>query len=368
MTHDALPYQSLPDRPVKGRGSVSNRTGRFEKQVTEAFDDGWLLEEEADRGPAMRTHLGVDASRSVITKNNSPDIPFDRSINPYRGCEHGCVYCFARPTHAYLGLSPGLDFETRLFYKPDAPDQLRKELSRKSYRVQPIAFGTNTDPYQPVERDKQLTRRLLEILVEFNHPFTIVTKSALILRDLDILRDMASRNMVSVHISVTTLDRHLANKLEPRASTPGKRLEAIHRLSEAGVPTGSLVAPMIPALNDMELERILEAVKDAGAISAGYILLRLPLEITDLFEEWLASHVPDKHEHVMSLIRQCREGKTYRSGFGKRMRGTGPYADLLSHRFKLAAKRLGLKGRSFELDCSRFQVPLQAGDQMDFGL
>ena len=354
-------YPLLPDRVRKGRGAVSNRTGRFEAQTNHAFDDGWHLEEEL---PRLRTYLSVDSSRSIITKNTSPDVPFDRSINPYRGCEHGCVYCFARPTHAYLGLSPGLDFESRLFYKPDAAELLRRELSKKNYRVRPLAFGTNTDPYQPVERDLKITRQLLEVLQACNHPFTIVTKSSLILRDLDILVDMAGKNMVSVHISVTTLDRHLANKLEPRASTPTKRLEVIRRLSAAGVPVGSLAAPMIPALNDMEMEKIFEAVREAGATSAGYILLRLPLEITDLFEEWLDAHTPNKKNHVMSLIRQCREGKTYRAEFGTRMRGTGPYADLLSHRFKLAAKKLGLTGRSLELDCNRFQVPLSDGDQL----
>ena len=355
-------HQELPDRPIKGRGSVSNHSGRFEREIRQAVDDGWLGED--DPRPRLKTQLNVDSSRSVITKNDSPDVPFDRSINPYRGCEHGCVYCFARPTHAYLGLSPGLDFESQLFYKPNASSLLRRELSKKGYKVRPIAFGTNTDPYQPVEKDKGLTRQLLEVLREFSHPFTIVTKSVLILRDLDILADMAAKNMVSVHLSVTTLDRHLANKLEPRASTPEKRLEAIRQLAAAGVPVGSLVAPMIPALNDAEMEKILAAIAEAGATSAGYILLRLPLEITELFEEWLAAHLPDRADHVMSLIRQCRDGKTYRSGWGTRFRGTGPYATMMSQRFKLAARKLGLAGRSLELDCSRFRVPPQAGDQI----
>ncbi|RED48605.1 PA0069 family radical SAM protein [Aestuariispira insulae] len=354
----------LPDRPRKGRGSVSNRTGRFERETRQAVDDGWDLDED-EALPPLRTHLSVDASRTIITKNESPDIPFDRSINPYKGCEHGCVYCFARPTHAYLGLSPGLDFESKLFFKPNAPDLLRKELSKKGYKVRPIAFGTNTDPYQPVERDKKITRQLLEILRDFNHPFTIVTKSALILRDLDILSEMADKNMVSVHLSVTTLDHKLANKLEPRASTPQKRLEAIHRLAEAGVPVGCMAAPMVPALNDMEMERIFTAARDAGATRANYILLRLPLEITELFEEWLATHVPDRADHVMSLIRQCRDGQTYRSGWGTRFRGTGPYATLMSQRFKLAMRKLGLTPeRQENLDCNRFRVPPQAGDQI----
>lgn len=346
----------------KGRGAVSNRDGRFEAHSHEAADDGWgVLEEEPGR---LRTSLHLDAARSVIAKNSSPDIPFDQSINPYRGCEHGCVYCFARPSHAYYGLSPGLDFETKLFHKPDAPEILRKELSRKTYRPKVIAMGTNTDPYQPVERQQRLTRRILEVLAEFGHPVTIVTKSALIERDLDILGPMAASGQASVMISVTTLDRRLANRLEPRASTPPKRLGAISALARAGVPVGVLVAPVIPALNDWEMERILDAAVEAGARNAGYILLRLPHEIKDLMSEWLEAHAPDKKDHVLSLIRQSRDGALYRAEFGKRMTGSGPYADMLRQRFHLARRKRGLTGSSAPLDISGFRVPPQAGDQL----
>lgn len=357
-----------PDRPTKGRGSVTNRTGRFERHETARIDDGWLLAEDVDGtgAPPPKTKLGVDGARKVITRNDSPDVPFDRSINPYRGCEHGCVYCFARPTHAYLGLSPGLDFETKLFWKPNAAELLVRELAKPSYRCAPIAFGTNTDPYQPVERQTEATRGLLRVLNEARHPYTIVTKNALVCRDLDLLVPAARENRVRVMLSVTTLDRHLANKMEPRASTPEKRIAAIRRLTEAGVPTGVLVAPVIPALNDHEIETILERVVEAGAVSAGYVMLRLPLEIKDLFQEWLHAHYPDRAERVLSLIRQSRDGALNQAQFGKRMRGTGPFADLIANRFRLARRRLGLDTRrQSDLDCSAFIAPRLPSPQMD---
>ena len=353
----------LPDRPRKGRGAVSNRTGRYERLISEATDDGWgLLEEEL---PPLRTTLTRDTSKSIIARNESPDIPFDRSINPYRGCEHGCVYCFARPTHAYLGLSPGLDFETRLFFKPEAPRLLEKELRRPGYECRVMALGTNTDPYQPVERRLGITREILKVLSAFNHPVGIVTKSALVLRDLDILAPMAERGLAQVCISVTSLDRDIANKLEPRAPTPPRRIETIRRLAEAGIPVGVMAAPVIPALTDAELESILETARDAGAQSAGYVLLRLPLEIAGLFEEWLATHAPLKSERVMSLVRGSRGGKTYDATFGQRMTGTGAYAEAIGRRFDLACRRLGFdSGKRFRLDASRFSPPLARDGQL----
>ncbi len=347
--------------PRKGRGAVTNATGRFERHTYSAFDDGWP---SGDDPPPLRTTLSVDAARSVITYNKSPDIPFDRSINPYRGCEHGCVYCFARPTHAYYGLSPGLDFESRLFFKPDAADILEAELRHPGYRPSTIALGTNTDPYQPVEREKQLTRAILSVLSAYNHPVGIVTKSALVLRDIDILGPMAERGLAAVTISVTTRDRRLARLLEPRAPTPAKRLAAIEALNAAAIPTGVLAAPMIPALNDMELEDIMEAASRAGATGAGYVLLRLPLEIKGLFEEWLHNHFPDRADHVMSLVRDTRNGKAYRAEWGQRMKGSGAYAELLKQRFELARKRFGLDRRHLDLDASRFQPPPRPGDQL----
>lgn len=346
-----------PNRPVKGRGTASNRSGRFEPLAREAVDDGWSFEGAEDEEPPLRTHLAVDTARTIIAANDSPDIPFDRSINPYRGCEHGCVYCFARPTHAYLGLSPGLDFETRLFYKPEAAALLERELRRPGYRPAMMALGTNTDPYQPVERRLRLTRSILEVLAAFNHPVGIVTKSALVLRDLDILAPMAAKNQATVCVSVTTLDRDLARTLEPRAATPSRRLDTIARLAAAGVPVAVLASPMIPALNDMELERILKAAADAGADRANYILVRLPLEIKDLFEEWLRTHAPHRADRVLSLIRQSRGGKLYDPTFGRRMRGTGPYAEMIATRFRAATARLDLNRRHWDLDASRFMPP-----------
>jgi DNA repair photolyase len=355
---------SDPIQPVahKGRGAIGNRTGRYEGHEREGVDDGWWRDEAE---PAPATTVAIDASRSVIAYNQSPDIGFDRAVNPYRGCEHGCIYCYARPSHAYLGLSPGLDFETKLLAKPDAPELLAAELSRKSYQCRPIALGSNTDPYQPVERRMAITRGVLETLDRFNHPLTIVTKSALVVRDLDILAHMAARNLARVSISITSLDRELARRMEPRASTPPRRLEAVARLAAAGVPTGVLVAPVIPALNDHEIEPILEAAAASGARDAGYVLLRLPLELKELFEGWLAEHAPGRAAHVLSLIRQMRGGKLNIAEFGERMRGAGPYAELIAQRFRIAARRLGLERRSLApLDTTSFAPPPKAGDQL----
>ncbi|BBK34197.1 DNA repair photolyase [Stella humosa] len=353
---------AIADRARKGRGAVSNPTGRYEPARRVAIDDGWGSADAEP--PPLKTTVGVDATRQIITTNDSPDIPFDRSINPYRGCEHGCVYCFARPTHAWLGLSPGLDFESKLFAKPMAASLLDKELRNPRYRCQPIAMGTNTDPYQPVEREMRVTRQILEVLSAFEHPVTIVTKSALVLRDLDILAPMAARGLAAVAVSVTTLDRDLARRMEPRAATPERRLETIRALAEAGVPAGVMAAPMIPALNDWELERILEASVAAGATTASYVVLRLPLELDQLFQEWLTEHVPGRAAHVMSIVRQMRGGKSYDSRWGQRMRGTGVHADLLAKRYRLAMARLGLGRRDWRLDTSRFRPPPRAGDQL----
>ena len=354
--------RSNPHSPRKGRGSISNRSGRFESQIRHAINDDWTRDEDVQ---PPTTLLREDTSRTIIVRNSSPDIPFDRSINPYRGCEHGCVYCFARPTHAYLGLSPGLDFETQLFFKPEAAQLLEAELRRPSYRCNVIAMGTNTDPYQPVERDKRITRQILEVLTAFDHPVGIVTKSTLVLRDLDILAPMAARGLAQVCVSVTTLDRNLARRLEPRAATPSRRIETIRTLAAAGVPTGVMASPMIPGLNDHELEAILSQASAAGAEFASYILIRLPLEIADLFAEWLKAHVPNRAKRVMSLIRETRGGKTYQSKFGLRMRGTGTYAELLTQRFQLAVDRLRLNERRLELNTGQFTPPPTNDDQFE---
>lgn len=352
-----------PERtPRKGRGAVTNRTNRYEREVRVAVDDGWWQDEEDL--PPFRTTVMPDASRTIIARNQSPDLPFDRSINPYRGCEHGCIYCFARPTHAYLGFSPGLDFETRLVAKFDAARLLTEELRKPSYRCAPIAMGTNTDPYQPIEREHRLTRAILQVLSDHEHPVTIVTKSALVVRDLDILGPMAERGLARVAVSVTTLDPELARRMEPRASAPHRRLETIRRLAEAGVPAGVMTAPMIPALNDHEMEAILEAARAAGARSAGYVMLRLPLEIKELFAEWLETHVPDRAKHVLSLVRQTREGKLYQAEWGKRLVGSGPYAVLMETRFAKATTRLGFERNRWQLDTTRFRRPPRAGDQL----
>ncbi|MBY0336329.1 MAG: PA0069 family radical SAM protein [Acetobacteraceae bacterium] len=357
----ALTRAPLPTLARKGRGAASNPAIRYETLSAEPFDDGWgALDQDVAEAPAPRTELTRETSHSALTYNESPDLGFDRSLNPYRGCEHGCVYCYARPAHAYVGLSPGLDFETRILFKPDMPARLEAELSRPGYVPRPVALGANTDAYQPVERTLRITRALLEVLDRFHHPVTIVTKSAGILRDLDILSRMAARNLVRVALSVTTLDPRLARTLEPRAATPPRRLQAIRELAAAGVPTSVLMAPLIPALNDHEIEAVLEAGAGAGAASGGYVLLRLPLEIAALVEEWLRQHAPARADHVLSLVRQTRGGALYRSGFGERQVGTGPYAALLAQRFALALRRFGLdrrRGGTAKLDCGQFRVP-----------
>ncbi len=350
-------------QPRKGRGAVSNASGRFEREQRVPFDDGW---DAADpQPPPLETILGVDATRTIIARNQSPDIGFDRSINPYRGCEHGCIYCYARPSHAYLGLSPGLDFESRIFYKPQAAALLAAELRKKNYVCRPIALGSNTDPYQPVERRLGITRAILEVLRDFRHPVTIVSKGALIQRDIDILAEMARERLAIVTISLTTLDRALARRMEPRASSPERRLETIAALAAAGIPTGVLAAPMIPALNDSELERLLERARAAGADAAGYTLLRLPLELKALFREWLETHVPEKAAHVLSLVAQTHGGRLYNSAWSTRMTGTGPHAEMLRRRFERACRRLGFAERSSKpLDTSRFCPPPQPGEQL----
>jgi DNA repair photolyase len=345
----------------RGRGTTSNATGRYEPLARVVFDDGW---QNLDDLPPFKTSVTVDATRKIITRNESPDISFDRSINPYRGCEHGCVYCFARPTHAYLGLSPGLDFESKLFMKPNAPELLERELSAPGYAPKIIAIGTNTDPYQPIERQHQIMRRILEVLERAGHPVGIVTKSALVLRDLDILARMAKRDLVKVAISVTTLDAKLARTMEPRASTPQRRLDALRQLVKAGVPASTLVAPVIPAINDAEIERILDAVAATGVRHAGYVLLRLPLEVRDLFREWLMANFPDRHRHVFKLIRDMRGGKDYDSTFGTRMTGKGPIAWMIGRRFEVACERLGLNATSVKTTTEHFRPPLPASEQL----
>lgn len=347
---------SAPRR--KGRGATLSPQNRYAQWRREAEDDGWgNLEQEL---PPLRTTVQPDKSRRIITYNDSPDIPFDRSVNPYRGCEHGCVYCFARPSHAYLDLSPGLDFESRLFYKPDAAEQLREELAKRSYRPAPLALGINTDAYQPIERRLKVTRQLLEVLHEARHPVNIVTKSALVERDLDLLGPMAEQGLVEISVSVTTLDPALARIMEPRAASPARRLETIRRLSGAGVPVSVLVAPLIPVLNDAELEAILGAVREAGARDAGYVVLRLPHELKELFTGWLEAHFPDRAAHVMARIRDMRGGRDYDATFGRRLRGEGVFAQLLRQRFAGAHKRLQFPGAG-ELRSDLFRPPGQGG-------
>ena len=352
----------LANRPRKGRGAVGNPTGRFETALRVAEDDGWGLADAEP--PPLRTTLGIDSAKKIITRNRSPDVPFDRSINPYKGCEHGCVYCFARPTHAYLGHSPGLDFESKLYWKPEAPALLEAELRDPKYRAATLALGANTDPYQPVERERGLTRQILEVLAEYRHPVGIVTKSNLVLRDLDVLSAMAEQGIVRVAVSLTTLDRALARRMEPRAPTPERRLEAIRGLAEAGVPVTVLAAPIAPALNDHEIETILDAAAAAGAGAAGYVLLRLPLEIKELFADWLDTHYPERAKRVMSLVRQTRGGKLYQSEWGKRQTGTGAYAEQIARRFDLACRRYELHHGHPPLDETRFCRPPRAGDQL----
>jgi DNA repair photolyase len=333
---------------------VTNASGRYEPLARIVVDDGWQSIEDL---PPFKTTVTIDSTRKIITRNDSPDISFDRSINPYRGCEHGCIYCFARPTHAYLGLSPGLDFESKLFAKPDAPELLERELSAPGYVPRTIAIGTNTDPYQPIERQYQVMRRILEVLERTGHPVGIVTKSALILRDLDILSRMAKRNLVKAALSVTTLDAKLARVMEPRAATPQRRLDALRQLAAAGVPTAVMVAPVIPAINDSEIERILDTAAALGVKSAGYVLLRLPLEVRDLFKEWLVANFPDRYRHVLKLVRETRGGKDYDSSWGKRMTGGGPYAWMIGRRFEVACERLGLNAGRTTLATGHFVPP-----------
>jgi DNA repair photolyase len=357
------------DGKIKGRGALSNRGGRFARYERDPDLDALAAAAAAAEEPEperLATTLHVDTARTIIARNRSPDIPFDQSINPYRGCEHGCIYCYARATHSYLDLSPGRDFETEIFYKPNAVELLRAELARPGYRVSPIAFGTNTDPYQPVERQLALTRRLLELLLAHRHPVTIVTKGALILRDLDLLRAFAAEELVAVHVSVTTLDDELKRRMEPRTAGPKQRLAMIRQLAAAGIPTGVMAAPVIPALNDHELESILEAAAASGARNAGYVLLRLPHEVEPLFVEWLHAQYPDRAEHVLSLLRQLRGGALYESEFGSRQRGFGPFAALLESRFEKARRRYGLD-REHTLQTDKFSAPRPSRPQLELG-
>ena len=351
------------------RGALSQIQGRFETEAREAFDDGWSRDEEP-LAP-LATTVTVERARTIIARNDSPDIPFDQSINPYRGCEHGCIYCYARPSHSYLELSPGLDFETKLFAKTNAAELLRDELAKPGYAVSPIALGANTDCYQPAERRYGITRQIIEVLAECDHPLTIVTKSALVERDLDLLAPMAKKNLVKVYVSIGTLDRVLARRLEPRAASPQRRLDVLKALSQAGVPCGVMVAALIPALNDKTLEHVLEEASKAGAQEAAYVILRLPNELKDIFKEWLAAHYPERADHVISIVRQMRGGKDNDPRFGERMRGTGNFAELIAKRFQIACRRFGLNGhggrrRVPELDCTRFVAPSPAGQMKLF--
>src|SRR6202453_3042729 len=361
-----MPRRFIDSKPLKGRGAASNPTGRFDAHSIEKTRDGWYEEETPD---SVAETVLPDRARGIISTNDSPDVGFEQSINPYRGCSHGCVYCFARPSHAYLGLSPGLDFETKLFYKADAVKTLESELAKRSYVCKPIALGINTDGYQPLEKRLEVTRGILAVLARCRHPVTIVTKSALILRDLDLLTDLARDRLVSVMLSVTSLSDDIKRTLEPRTASPLARLRVIRELAQAGVPAGVLVAPVIPAITDHEMEAILERACEAGASSAGYVLLRLPHELKILFREWLNDHYPDRAAHVMSLINQARGGKDYDSQFGVRMKGTGAYAELLRARFDLAKRKLGYGDAEerYELDTSMFRPPLPDSPQLSLG-
>ena len=349
----------------RGRGATANPDGRFEPIQRERFDDGWEGEDDEDEVEiGFRTEVTVEKPRTIITRNDSPDIGFDRSINPYRGCEHGCVYCFARPTHAYQGLSPGLDFETKLFAKPNAAELLKKELSAKGYAPETIAIGTNTDPYQPIERTWRITRQVLEVLEAANHPVGIVTKSGLVTRDIDILGRMAERGLAKVAISVTTLDPKLARRMEPRAATPTRRLATIRQLTDAGIPVSVLVAPVVPAINDHEMEGILRAAYAAGAREAGYVLLRLPHELKGIVRDWLAENYPDRMKHVLSLVEDTRGGKLYDSAFGQRQTGVGPYAWMIGRRFETAAQRLGFNTTRTRLRTDLFRAQTEKAAQL----
>ena len=363
---DAEPQPPQPHKVVladrrRGRGARSNASGRFERDAVEATDDGW---ESLGTLEAFKTEVREDATRTNIARNDSPDISFDRSINPYRGCEHGCVYCYARPTHCYLGHSAGLDFETILYAKSNAAELLRAELSAPRYQPQMIALGANTDPYQPIERERRITRGILEVLADAKHPVGIVTKSALVTRDIDILAPMAAEGLAKVAISVTSLDRHVARAMEPRAATPSRRLDAIRQLTAAGIPVTVMVAPVIPGLTDHEIEGILENARDAGARDAGYVMLRLPLEIKDLFREWLAEEFPDRTKRVIGLLQSMHGGKDYVAEFGLRQRGSGPYAEQIATRFKLARKRLGLESERLKARTDLFVRPASRGQQL----
>mgnify|MGYP001546212022 CR=1 FL=1 len=351
-------FPIAPPAPLKGRGAVTNVQGRYELDQREAFDDGWMPLTEGEAPSSLKTQLFEERAKSILTRNASPDIPFSVSLNPYRGCEHGCIYCFARPTHSYLGLSPGLDFESRIYAKVNAPELLQRELSKKHYTPEPIALGVNTDAYQPVERALRLTRRVIEVLHDHGHPFAAITKSSLIERDIDLLAPMAERGQVMAAVTVTTLDAQIARTLEPRAATPMRRLRTIRLLSEAGLPVGVSIAPVIPFVTEPDLERVLEACAQAGATSASYIVLRLPWEVAPLFKDWLAAHFPQRAERVMSRVRDMRGGKDYDASFAHRMKGEGAWADLLRQRFDKAVKRLGLNARRHGiLDMSHFKRP-----------
>lgn len=346
----------------KGRGATGNLPGRFEQHITERVDDGW--EQQPDDG-SLRTSASPEHARSIISRNRSPDVPFEQSINPYRGCEHGCIYCFARPTHSYLNLSPGLDFETQLYYKANAAELLEKALRRPGYRCTPIVLGTNTDPYQPLDRQQQITRRLLEVLRDFRHPVSLITKGYHVDRDLDLLQELAQQGLASVCISLTSLNPELKRRLEPRATGPGRRLELIRLLRRAGVPVTVLIAPVIPVLTDPELERLIAAAAESGAESAGYVLLRLPHEVAPLFQDWLRTHYPGQAGRVMAQVRASRGGHDYDNRFGHRMRGTGPFAELIAQRFRMACRRHGLSPRETpSLDTSAFRPPPSSGCQL----
>ncbi len=349
------------ERRRRGRAAGINPSGRFEALRRDVFDDGWDTIEDL---PPFKTEVQMEKPRTIITRNESPDISFDRSINPYRGCEHGCVYCFARPTHGYMGLSAGIDFESKLFAKPDAAKLLERELAKDGYQPKTIAIGTNTDPYQPIEKRYGIMRQILEVLEAHNHPVGIVTKSALVTRDIDILSRMAAKGLAKVALSVTTLDRRLARAMEPRAATPTRRLEAMKALSEAGIPVSVMVAPVIPGLTDHEVERILDSAHSVGAREAGYIILRLPLEVSPIFKDWLLRHYPDSYRHVLSLVRSMRDGKDYDSTWGARMKGAGPYAWQIGRRFQITARRLGLNQNKRVLRTDLFQPPARAGEQL----
>ena len=350
----------------KGRGAITNPDGRFEPTRREATEDGW--DSHDDPPPHLETTVTREAARTIITFNRSPDVHFDRSINPYRGCEHGCIYCFARPSHAYQGLSPGLDFESRLFYKPDGPERLRQELARPGYVARVIALGVNTDAFQPIERQLELTRSLLQVLSEHNHPVSLLTKSALVQRDIDLIAPMAEKHLIRVGVSLTTLDRRLSRRMEPRAASPQRRLDTITALSDAGVPVIAMTAPIIPALNDAEIEGMLEAAHGAGARYAGYVLLRLPHEIKDLFHEWLAEHYPERASRVINLLREMRGGKDYDARWFERARGRGPYAQLIAQRFRRAAKALDMDSERPALRTDLFQPPTANGGQLRLDL